>query len=39
VLEINKKHYGECHKEYTKTLDSLTNLFKEIGDFESAYKH
>jgi hypothetical protein len=36
VLEINKKHYGEDHVEYAKTLENLSNRLSELGDYEGA---
>jgi hypothetical protein len=36
VLEIKKKHYGENHVEYAKTLGNLSNRLSEIGDYEGA---
>jgi hypothetical protein len=36
VLEIDKKHYGEDHVEYAKTLYSLSNRLSNLGDYEGA---
>jgi hypothetical protein len=36
VLEIKKKHYGEDHVEYAKTLHNLSNRLSELGDYEGA---
>jgi hypothetical protein len=35
-LEIEKKHYGEDHVEYAKTLHSLANRLSDLGDYETA---
>jgi hypothetical protein len=36
VLEIKKKHYGEDHIEYAKTLNDLAILISDLGDHEDA---
>jgi hypothetical protein len=36
ALEINKKHYGEDHVEYARTLKNLSNLLGQLGDYENA---
>jgi hypothetical protein len=36
ALEINKKHYGEDHVEYARTLENLSNLLGQLGDYENA---
>jgi tetratricopeptide (TPR) repeat protein len=38
-LEIEKKHYGEEHVEYAKTLYNLANRLSDLGDYETAKKH
>jgi hypothetical protein len=36
VLEIKKKHYGEDHVEYAKTLHNLSIELSNLGDYEGA---
>jgi hypothetical protein len=36
ALEINKKHYGEDHVEYARTLENLSNELSGLGDYEGA---
>jgi tetratricopeptide (TPR) repeat protein len=33
-----KKHFGEDHIEYAKTLGSLSNLLSDLGDYDGAKK-
>jgi hypothetical protein len=35
-LEIKKKHYGEDHVEYAKTLNNLANRLSDLGDYKTA---
>jgi hypothetical protein len=35
-LEIFKKHYGEDHVEYAKTLGNLALILSKLGDYETA---
>jgi hypothetical protein len=36
ALEINKKHYGEDHVEYAKTLYNLSLTNNDLGDYKGA---
>jgi hypothetical protein len=36
ALEINKRSYGEDHVEYARTLDNLSIVLKDLGDYEEA---
>jgi hypothetical protein len=36
VLEIKKKHYGEDHVEYAKTLNNLSIELSNLGDYKGA---
>jgi hypothetical protein len=36
VIEIKKKHYGEDHIEYAKTLQNLCNTLNNLGEYENA---
>jgi hypothetical protein len=36
ALEIKKKHYGEDHVDYAKTLSNLSILSSQLGDYEGA---
>jgi hypothetical protein len=35
-MEIKKKHYGEDHVEYARTLGNLSDLLNNLGDYEGA---
>jgi hypothetical protein len=35
-LEIFKKHYGEDHVEYAKTLEYLADKLSYLGEIETA---
>jgi hypothetical protein len=36
ALEINKRNYGEDHVEYAITLENLSIVLKNLGDYEEA---
>jgi hypothetical protein len=36
VVEIKKKHYGEDHVDYARTLENLLNSLSDLGDYEGA---
>jgi hypothetical protein len=36
ALEINKKNFGEDHVEYANTLQNLSSVLKDLGDYEGA---
>jgi hypothetical protein len=36
VIEIKKKHYGEDHIEYAKTLQNLCYTLNNLGEYENA---
>jgi tetratricopeptide (TPR) repeat protein len=36
VLEINKKNFGEDHVQYAKTLENISIILKDLGDYEGA---
>jgi hypothetical protein len=36
ALEINKRSYGEDHVNYARTLENLSNVLSDLGDFEGA---
>jgi hypothetical protein len=36
ALEINKRSYGEDHVEYATTLENLSIVFRNLGDYEEA---
>jgi hypothetical protein len=36
ALEINKKSYGEDHVQYAQTLENLSIVLRDLGDYEGA---
>jgi hypothetical protein len=36
ALEINKGSYGENHVEYAMNLENISNVLKNLGDYERA---
>jgi hypothetical protein len=36
ALEINKRSFGEDHVEYARTLNNLSNVLRDLGDYEGA---
>jgi hypothetical protein len=36
VLEIKKRSFGEDNVQYATTLMNLSNVLKELGDYEEA---
>jgi hypothetical protein len=36
ALEIKKRSFGEDHVQYAKTLENLSNVLCELGDYEGA---
>jgi tetratricopeptide (TPR) repeat protein len=38
ALEINKRSFGEDHVEYATTLGNLSNVLRNLDDYEGAKK-
>jgi hypothetical protein len=36
ALEINKRSFGEDHVEYAATIENLSNVLRNLGDYEGA---
>jgi hypothetical protein len=36
ALEINKSSFGENHVDYARTLENLSNVLKNLGNYEGA---
>jgi hypothetical protein len=36
--EIFKKHYGEGHVQYALSLNNLSDVLRDLGDYEGAKK-
>jgi hypothetical protein len=36
ALEIKKRSFGEDHVEYATTLENLSNVLRDLGDYEGA---
>jgi hypothetical protein len=36
ALEINKRSFGEDHVEYATSLENLSSVLKDLGDYEGA---
>jgi hypothetical protein len=36
ALEINKRSFGEDHVEYATTLNNISTVLRDMGDYEGA---
>jgi tetratricopeptide (TPR) repeat protein len=36
ALEINKRSFGEDHVQYARTLENLSTVLRDMGDYEGA---
>jgi hypothetical protein len=36
ALEIKKRNFGEVNVDYARTLENLSNVLRELGDYEEA---
>jgi hypothetical protein len=36
AIEIKKSYFGEDHVEYATTLENLSNVLRNLGDYEGS---